>query len=302
MKSIFPILTLVMVATWYDLAGAQGSDAGKEVATSLEAGPLLDQALNRLRQHTSIDAKMRQTSNLFGQQVIGSGRYQQLGVGERTRFRLEWKIQVADEATRLQQVCDGRFFWVRKDSTAGARVSRVDLERIRRAVRQSGGSPKSVGVMLEQTIGGLPYLVNQLQKSFQFDRPAASMLYDVPVWVQRGSWKKELLAEMLPSQAKRILAGGRVRTEFLPEHVPDHVIVMLGQDDLFPYQIEYGRRAGDGESAEGNRHMLVTWFDVSIGGAIEPQLFEYRPGDLEILEDLEIDDQTDHWLEKLGVN
>ena len=42
MKSISPILTLVMVATWYDLAGAQGSDAGKEVATSLEAEPLLD--------------------------------------------------------------------------------------------------------------------------------------------------------------------------------------------------------------------------------------------------------------------
>ena len=57
----------------------------------------------------------------------------------------------------------------------------------------------------------------------------------------------------------------------------------MGQDDLFPYRIEFRRRAAkQGRGVDdGQGEMLpilsVNLFEVQIGAAIDPQLFIYHP-------------------------
>ena len=60
----------------------------------------------------------------------------------------------------------------------------------------------------------------------------------------------------------------------LPEHMPDRVVLLLGQDDLFPYCVEY-RRTIDGKDV---KLVGMKLFQVNINVPIEPSFFLYNPG------------------------
>ena len=249
----------------------------------------------------SVSAKIRQRVDLFGHQLVGSGSYLQLGTGAEMLLRLELKIQT-DHVTSLQQICDGRFFWLRRDLIDKISLSRIDLRRVRQAIKQSRGSLQPSSATGWMALGGLPKLMESLDANFRFNEVRASQLRGLPVWVVRGRWKPEKLANLLPDQKDAILAGNRIEIDRSPAHLPTLVTVVVGQEDLFPYRITYERpviRADRDSRAgpDGETKPIVTMelFEVRVGAPIDPLQFVYQPGDLEVA------DHTKRYLRSIGI-
>jgi hypothetical protein len=310
MKYILPSLTcsaLTLAASL--LAAAEPADSG-QLPTGQQ---LLADAADRLALQPAIAAKIRHQVDLFGQQLVGSGTYQQLLADNRTLVRMELKLQIDDRLTTLQQINDGVILWIRRDQGDQKQVSYVNLRRVQETARTA--KPARAGSMPSDAmaLGGLPQLLRGLQQNFQFETPTEEMLGDVPVWVLQGEWKTEKLVELLPDMRKdRGAASPSPPTDRLPPHLPDHVTVILGRDDfvpLFPYRVEYSRttpsllptaawsgRAGE-KTASRTRKTIVKMelFEVRRQWELDPRAFEYQLGDQAI------EDHTELYIQRLGL-
>ncbi|HEX3869798.1 MAG TPA: hypothetical protein VHV77_05150 [Pirellulales bacterium] len=247
-----------------------------------DGNTLLAQALERLQRYKSISAKIRQKAEMYDLQMIGTGLYLQGPAGSHC-MRLELKMQVEDEVSTLQQVCDGRNLWILRRMGMQANLGRVEINPVLELQRSwqvpgQGAGPPGIG------IGGLPRLLCSLNHSFQFADPVPTKLGTFPVYELHGSWRPEALIRMLPNQ-KADIEKGSVDLSELPDEVPGEVYVLLGRHDLFPYRIEYRRRHNSSDDAAVHRVVLVMeLFEVRADATIESRLFEYQPGELPISE------------------
>ena len=200
----------------------------------------------------------------------------------------------------MRQLCDGKHLWIHQELLGKTTLSRIDVSRVRLALDEH--PPAAVGANPSQgfPLGGLPRLLQSLETSFHFTSASESQLDRVPVWTIEGRWTPEKLAELLPDQKEKILAGKGADVGKLPEQIPDRVILMVGRDDLFPYRIEYWRHsAGNAKSPieEADKLLVVMeLFEVQFGAPIDDRQFVYKPGDLEYA------DQTDAYLKSLGLS
>ena len=106
-----------------------------------------------------------------------------------------------------------------------------------------------------------------------------------------------MLAMLLPNQKDAIQHGKPVDTTKLPKHLPDRVLLLLGQEDLFPYRIEYRRQLDKKEAAGGEESRAVVTmelFEVNLNAPAEPTRFLYNPGSMEP------EDQTQAFLGSIG--
>jgi hypothetical protein len=306
MKYSLPNLTCSLAIGWsLLLAVTMARAAGTEVPGQ----HLIAEASSRLALQPAIAARIRQQANLFGQELVGAGTYQQVLADGRTLIRLELKLQIDDQLTTLQQINDGAVLWLRRDRMNEKRVSYVNLRRVRDAAKQSqSGSGEPVGVE-SLAIGGLPQLLQGLERNFDFDSAREEMLGSVPVWVTRGKWKKERLARILADQAEKGSGDPMLPAGTLPPQLPDRVTVVLGRDDfvpLFPYRVEYGRTSanptddasknGAGQGTEDVSTIVrMEFFEVRRQWDIDPSAFRYPYGDQVI------EDHTDVYLRRLGL-
>ena len=262
----------------------------------LDPRALLETAVRTLESRDAIAAQIRHEVDLFNKRLAGFGSYLEQRRGRAHLIRLELRIQLGDHTSSLLQICDGRFLWTYRKLQGSAKLGRVDVARANRALDKvgktsdGGSSGRMEGL---PSLGGLPRLLRGLNDSFDFTlaEPGRWGKQGRPVWKLHGQWKTEQLAKILPDQEAAIRRGSAADLSKLPSHLPDHVILLLGQEDHFPYRIEY-RRSDDRQS-----RALVTMelFDVYYPGSIDPRRFTYNPGDLEY------SDQTESYLESLGV-
>ena len=256
---------------------------------------LLSRAVKQLAQHGSIVAKIRHRVDLFGNELIGSGTYRQLDVGQDRLLRLELKIPLGNQITSIQQVCDSRFLWLQQtmpDKLRSERttISRIDLNEIRRATFNDSNSlvNRRDGLLIGQ--GGLPQLLIELERHFAFHEVRSGTLHQVPVWITWGKWKPAALRLLFGGNGVEQEPGGK-QDELLtklPRHVPHSAMVILGKQDLFPYQFEY-RRSKDAhqprnatsviEKTDSRAIVTMELFEVQLGAAIDPIQFVFKPGD-----------------------
>jgi hypothetical protein len=308
MKTKLPIFFVILVLTsgggwaltklmpWHTLPSRQPWQTVASNDSDIPpAQALVAQAAKTALQHESIAARIRQRVDLYGQQLVGTGSYHQLGLPPGQMLRLNLLIDVGDRSTSLQQVCDGRFLWRRLDFDGNPQLSRVDLRRVSKLLKQSPTQVNPAQTWLE--LGGLSKLLSGLEQRFQFPIAQKSLLTDqsseLPVWQLTGTWKPDVLMQLLPSQADAIRGGAAADLTELPAELPQKVQLLLGQDDLFPYRIDFLR-----EDAETGQQIAITTlelFDVEIGGAIDPLLFVYKPGDQEVT------DRTQEFIEGLNL-
>ncbi|MCA9269376.1 MAG: hypothetical protein KDA41_12935, partial [Planctomycetales bacterium] len=85
-----------------------------------EGQQLVRRAAAAVESPSSASLEMRQNIRLFGHQLVATGRYQQLGSGPERRMRLDMKTSVAGHSASVQQICDGRFLWVRREVGGGS--------------------------------------------------------------------------------------------------------------------------------------------------------------------------------------
>ncbi|MBX3415171.1 MAG: hypothetical protein KF708_20975 [Pirellulales bacterium] len=283
-----------------DDAAAAGATLNVEAASAsadTSGDELLARAVIAIEQQPSIAAKLRQQIDLFEQQLVGSGTYLQ-GPANQHQFRLELRLQGAEQGTTLQHVSDGATLWIfRELDGKDGRVSKVQLPPVLEALKRAGqgGANSLPGLGL----GGLPKLLAALARDFHFAPPEAANLGSLPVVLLRGDWRPSRLATLLPEQKEAIEKGAAANLSKLAPHVPEQVVLTLGRDDLFPYRLQFLRRAPAGilNRSKDELRPIVTLevFEVKLGAPLDRAPFIYQPDPK-----VTIPDDTDHYLRALG--
>lgn len=256
------------------------------------ANQLIDAAIRTLENRFSVEARFRQSGEIYGHKFFGSGTYTDIQPGRNHKYRLEIKLRAGDRDTSLIQVCDGRYLWLYRALPDGESLDRVDVASVVNALRDADNLPQPEFVGAWPGLGGLPRLLRGLYHSFHFTqvetdefqaKDSAGGTHPVPLWKLTGRWRPERLVFAIPSQKQKILAGEPVDLSALPEHVPDEVVVYLGQTTLFPLRIEYRRKAFEGAKPGDCRYLLVMdWVEVNLNVPVDPNRFLYHPGQLEV--------------------
>jgi hypothetical protein len=276
----------------HPISDAQSNrDAGSAASRDGETVPgqkLVAEAAQRLLLLPGIEAKTRQRVHLFDQPTVGSGTYAQWTRPPRLLLRLDLRLQTGDQVSSLLQVSDGDSFWVRRDVLGDSHLSRVNVRKLREAASELSQTHPGASLppSLWMAIGGLPMLLSHLEESFQFDDAQPDQVGQLPVWNLEGSWKPEILANLLPARRDAIRAGQPAPLGELPSHIPHGVTLILGRDaviPLFPYSVSFFRFAPgtDRPTARTRREPIVTWelFEVRVRPDLTAGYFDYRPGD-----------------------
>ena len=77
----------------------------------------------------------------------------------------------------------------------------------------------------------------------------------------------------------------------LPDHVPDSVTLFLGQEDCFPFRIDYLRSV---PKSSPRCLMSLEFFELNFNGPIDSGQFIFTPGNLPII------DRTDEFVRSVG--
>jgi hypothetical protein len=248
----------------------------------------LEQAILALENRRSVSAKIAHTVDLFGHKPVGSGIYLEERSDRGLRLRLQVRIQLAGQTGSLLHVCDGQYLWMYEKLGDSESLTRIDVQRVQEALEESGNIREIGKTGWWPGLGGLAKLLRGLHAAFDFPTVEQTRLHQppLPVWTLRGQWKPEKLAELLPDQKRNLAKGKPVDFEKLPPHVPEHVVLFLGQTDRFPYRIEYRRRQSSEDAAEDAPEdravVTIKLNDVSLNGSLHPTHFLYSPGDLPI--------------------
>ena len=339
MKYTLPVLTLAGLVLLPAVIGlAQFPRTASEPAPAVSVPPLVAQsspvpglppsqgqqlvrdALESLLRQPGVEARIRQRVDILNQRLVGAGTYLQFQrPGQPLLCRLELKLQLGNSASSVQQVCDGRFLWTRRDLPGSQVLSRVDLRQIDEALARSGtvqgrGGPAPQWNAARLARGGLPALLQSLEDHFDFGPPRADsirfpvasgdsdagpQLEEQPVWILEGRWKPKQVLQWLPEQRDATEHGEPPRLESLPAHLPHRVELVLGRDTfipLFPYRIEYQKFAKDSEgklSGTSTPMLTMELFEVNARADLQPHFFEYQPGDQAVV------DETAQFLQRL---
>jgi hypothetical protein len=257
---------------------------------------------------------MRHQVAISGRQFYGVGSYWQQGCGETLKVRLE--LQIAGQDSQLLQVCNSFFLWVDRKLPTGRTVTRIDLRKLRAdpslgapnldIIRPGDANWSSLDSELAEFTGGMPKLLAALRENFTFLPPQAMRLaiapplssepMNVPVFAVVGHWKPERLAALLaktqpnPTDVQPpVTSSNTSKRKPIPERLPEEVLLLVGQSDLFPYRIEYRRLetpdlpAGDGPpipfQLSTNPMVVLELSDVTFDVPIAAGQFDYTPGD-----------------------
>jgi hypothetical protein len=282
---------------------APTSTAASPAADGLSVGDrLLVEAATRLERRPSVTARLRHQAFVNGQQLYGVGSYWQQGTGDDLRVRLELQI---DRDISLSQISNGRFLWLDRVLPTGRTVTRVDLRKLRsdpvlaaaqyEGIRpgQANWSPAQNSLISQ--CGGVPRLLVGLRDNFTFYPPQAMRLVapeqggaaSQPYFAVVGRWKRDKLAALLERQESKVEGREPEAMLAIPDRLPQEVLLLFGQADLFPYRIEYRRMetspATGAEAAApvyqlSNRPTAVLEFsDVAFDMPIAPSQFDYVP-------------------------
>lgn len=254
---------------------------------------LLRRAIEAIARHASVSANLRLKIDAFDQTLIGAGTYLQ-GPADSHRVRMEIKILAGATSLSCQQVCDGRFLWIHRELGQFRTLDRVDLERLLGKPATENALPFAAAANADAAPGlnlvgpgGIAQLLNSLARNLVFRALPASRLGDVPVDVLHGEWSRAALVQLLPAQKGAIEAGQQADLSKLPEQAPDHVVVWLGQDDQFPYRVDFRRHVKRRPAFRKTEEKLQTmvsmeFLEVQFDAPVKADWFEFIPGELEV--------------------
>lgn len=273
---------------------------------------LIVQAAAQLERRASVSARLRHQVVMPSKSLIyGHGSYWQQGTADELRVRLE--LQIAGQEASVLQVSDSRFLWVERRLPIGRTVTRLDLRQLRADALLAGArfgdiQPGNASWTSSQSdlianSGGLPSLLSALGESFTFLPPQTMRIAaktetgqqttSMPFFAVVGHWRKEKLTKL-------VTLGEESR---VPSRLPEEVLILVGQADLFPYRIEYRKletpiAANQAGAAipyqlSANPMVVLEFTDVAFDVPTDTGQFIYTPGDAEWT------DQTTAVLERL---
>lgn len=248
----------------------------------------LAEVLSSLERLSNVSAQLRYQSHFDKETQVGSGKYWQQGVGLQRLSRWEMQTQIADEPASFVQVFDGRYVWTDKHLPSGRQVRRLDVANLKSRLRVSHRIQTTAtewDELLQSTElrGGISQLLAELLRRYEFAPPYATQLNGFEVEALLGEWRHEQLLQLSPTANAAAPAAST-----WPEQLPHHVLLLVGQSNLFPYVIEF-RRVEDAYLTETLAGMkpaqdpLLRYeiFSVHFADAIDASIFQFKPGDVE---------------------
>jgi len=263
-------------------ATSAAPQAALPAQSATQAEALLLSAIAMCENRRSLSARLRFEAQLFGKQLVGSGNYLEENRSEDYLIRLELRTQTGQYSSTLVQVCDGRYLWTYRKMPSETTLTRVDLVRASTQLRRHSATPVPPDSAILPGLGGLAYLLRSLHAAFEFHTLEYGRWGNSGrlVWRLTGQWNRRQLQLLLPDQCSALEKGLPADVSKLPDHLPDQVIMILGQEDLLPYRIEYRRRLPEKEGNEpiSRPLLLVDLFDVQTNLKLDPVQFIYQPG------------------------
>ena len=243
---------------------------------------LIARAREKLASYRTIQADVLETMAIGSRQFKATGRYIQ---GPNDKLRIEFSIQIGkDTRGSLVQVCDGQLLWTRWNLGKNSRISRRDVQEIRRTIAQQQPSVLDSRLLADLGLGGVKALMGALEKSMDF---AAARKMDIDgkaFYVVVGTWNQETL---------RAFGGDPSQGEVtLPEHIPDSVRVYLQQDNLFPRRIMYLKKHP--EKSLVRPLVTLDFVRIKLNPPLDEAEFDFEPPD-----DIPQVDDTKKFLERL---
>ena len=250
----------------------------------------LAEVLATLQRRPSVAARLRHKSRLHEVALTGSGKYWQRGAGNQRVTRWEMQTQVAGKTASYVQVFDGNHLWTDRTLPSGRKVHRLDVGRLQSRRRIAAVATRSLkteaqwepDIAAAEGQGGLAEMLADAMRRFTFAPPRATQLNGLAVYALVGKWRRAELERLWPE-----LANGN-DTHTWPRQLPHHVLLLVGQNNLFPYVVEH-RRVEDAERAAGatgdrpTRDPLLRYelYEVQFAAAMDDSLFEFKPGDVQ---------------------
>lgn len=228
------------------------------------AAATLAQARERFDNYTSIRAQMLETVTIGARPMTAYGTYLQ-STNDRLRFELQ--IEIGDENRgRLTQVSDGQLLWTSWTVGTHSRVTRRDIQEIRKAVA-ANPSMTTQRVMSDLGMGGMKALLASLELSMDFNTYREAKIKDKNFIVIQGAWKEDFLKEL-----GMVGEGGDAE---LPDQVPDLTRLYFEQESLFPRRIMYLKKLPNEDQV---RPLLTLDFlNVELNAEIADASFAYEP-------------------------
>jgi hypothetical protein len=223
--------------------------------------------------------------------------------------RLE--LQLAGQDAKLLQVSNSRFLWIDRLLPTGRTVVRYDLRQLRAdpaltppdldKLDPGKANWTTIQPLLLAHSGGLPSLLSSLGENFNFlppqpmrlaiEPPVGGQPTSLAVFAIVGQWKPEKLAALITKTDDP--AGNptskKQKAPKIPERIPQEVLLLVGQADLFPYRIEYRQlETPVATNSDGppipyqlSTHPLVVLelSDVVFDTVIAAGQFDYTPSD-----------------------
>lgn len=284
-------------------AGNVPSDKGAQA--------ILHRAVSTMEGRPSLFAKSSHHINLFGKpQLLGTALYMEQQTEKGRLLRTYLKITLGNQqVSTLVEVFDGQRLWT-YEHLGDKKLTLVDMNKADELLKGKGKLPEGGGVHSLPGLWGLSKLLRGLEADFVFTvveqttfiAADQSGQHQLPVWKLRGAWSPEKLATIFPDQAEALKKGNPANLDKLPEHLPDHVILYLGKDDLFPYEIDYQRKVPKRfwrrDRSESRSILTIKFTEVDFNSQFEEPEFKYNPG-RDKLDTLTPSDGTEAFVNKL---
>ena len=298
---------------------AQNQDEKKSSEKNADQrGDLLVQyAANVMEGYSSVEANMRQRINILGQDdLMGSGVYLEQWTDQRTRFdfdryRFRWQVSIQSEFDAEPDLCikvrDQRYVWTYRQIGTKANspdgktkmqktLQRVDIVKVAQALEEVGEVPSIKLLNSWPELGGLASMLHVLHESFEFQCPELVQINNnEKVWRVVGTWRPDSIRQFVP----QVGDGENVDLSKLPPQIPSHVVVYFGQDDYFPYRLQYLRKNDeallDTDAPKWSELLAIEFYDVTLNQPIPDIRFQFTPGDTQPL------DVTEPFMAQLGV-
>ena len=257
--------------------------------------PLVLEAAKQLLQLPSFETRIRQTIDLAGQQLVGTGTYRQSGTPLSPLIRMELRVQLANGVASLQQIRNQRFLWIRRAFMDRTVLARIDLRRVNEALVQdrlvpAGTTALDVELAGWMARGGIPSLLVSLEQHFRFGVAQTRKIDRIDVWQITGQRKTPVLSASNAAQQTTSQNRGE------PDNAiqPDRVRLLLGRSKpvpLFPYQIVFFRE----DKGTSRSIVSIDFFDLRKMSEVDRAWFDYQPGTQDV------EDLTEPFLMRFGI-
>lgn len=264
--------------------------AQEKVEPATPSETVIDEAKAKIAALRSCSAELQERVDMLNQHITLRGRYLKA-----PEHRLYFQLTVAGlpgAAGSALQVCDGETRWDYQAVLEQQMYYKFSIKPVLERLESPDLDPQ-FKEQFQDSMGfaGPETLLLGLRKTFRFEQEKQDgQLGDRPVWILRGTWKRDVRQGLTGPDQRQVAANG-----LLPPYIPMDAILYLGKEDGWPYKLELtgrpqtalidtrkvgpdGQRIGSRSSIEKVPQTVIVleYTNVKLNPALNPADFAFQ--------------------------